>query len=129
MRNSHADTARNARRLAVLIASLCVFAALPLLASARARTASINVVNNSSREIIHVYLSHADGDDWGQNQLGDSSISPGQSFTISNVSWDQPQVKVIAEDRNGCFLSAVVTYGDGAAWTITNDTAADCGGN
>ena len=127
MRNSHADTEHKARRLFVLVAALCVFAALPLLAGARARTASINVVNSSSREIIHIYLSHADQDDWGQNQLGDSSIPSGQSFTISNVSWDQSQVKVIAEDRDGCFLSAVVTLGDGASWTVTNDTTADCG--
>jgi hypothetical protein len=126
MRNSQAVHARKVRRLVVLAASLCVFAALPLLSSARARSTSVSVVNNSNKEIIHIYLSHADRDDWGPNQLGDSTIPSGQSYSL-NVSCDQSQIKVVAEDSNGCFLSAVVSCGDTATWTITNDTAADCG--
>lgn len=129
MTNSQAKPGRRASRLFVLVAAICAFAALPLLSSARARTASINVVNNSSREIIHVYLSPANSDDWGPNQLADSAtIASGQSFTVSNVACDQPQIKVVAEDTNGCFLSTVVTCGDAATWTITNDTVANCGG-
>lgn len=125
MRNSHAK--RSPRRLAMLAALCCAFAALPLLSSARASTASINVVNNSGREIINLYLSPADSDNWGPDQLGDAHITTGQSFTISNITCDQPQIKVVAEDKDGCFLSAVVSCGNAATWTITNDTAADCG--
>ena len=65
MRNSQAVRERKVRRPAALVAALFVFAALPLLSSARARSASVNVANNSSREIIHIYLAHADQDDWG----------------------------------------------------------------
>lgn len=127
MKYSHANIRSNAPRALAFIAALCAFVALPLLAGARARTASINVVNNSGREIINIYLSPADSDNWGSDQLNDASITPGQSFTISNVSCAQPQIKVVAEDKNGCFLSAVVSCSDTATWTITNDTAADCG--
>jgi hypothetical protein len=127
MSNSRVYLEGSARRLIVLVIALSVFAALPLLASAR--TASITIVNNSSREVAHVYLSHSDQDDWGQNQLGESSIGSGQSFTISNVSWDQPQLKVVAEDGDGCFLYGIVSTTDGSTWTITNNTARDCGGN
>lgn len=122
MRNSH--TQSKTRRL-FAVAALCAMAALPLLAAAR--SASINVVNNSGREVIHIYLAHADRDDWGPNQLGDSTIRSGQSYTLSNLSWDQSQVKVVAEDRDGCFLSSVVSATDDSSWTITNDTPADCG--
>ena len=127
MRNSQSVHGRKVRRLAALVAALCVAAALPLLSSARARASSLNVANNSGREIIHIYLAHAGQDDWGANQLGSSTNPPGQSFAISNFSWDQAQVKIVAEDKDGCFLSGVVTLDDGATWTITNDTAADCG--
>lgn len=127
MSNSRVYLEGSARRLIVLVIALSVFAALPLLASAR--TASITIVNNSGREVSHVYLSHSDQDDWGQNQLGESSIGSGQSFTISNVSWDQPQLKVVAEDGDGCFLYGIVSVTDGSTWTITNNTARDCGGN
>jgi hypothetical protein len=127
MRNSHANNKSGARRTVVLIIALCIFVALPLLSNARVRSNSINVVNNSSREIINLYLSHANQDDWGSDLLSNATLTNGQSFTISNVSCDEAQIKVVAEDANGCFLSAVVSCGDAVTWTITNDTAADCG--
>ena len=118
---------QNLRGLIIVSIAILAFSALPALLSARAQTASIKIVNNSTRQILHVYLSHVDTDDWTGNQLGDSVISSGQSATISNFACDQQQIKVIAEDQNGCFLSSVVACGDSVNWTITNDTAADCG--
>ena len=117
------------RSLIIVCVLVLAFASLPLLLSARSRTtASINIVNNStSREIVHVYLSHVDADDWTGNQLGDSTILPGQSFTLSNFTCDQQQIKVIGEDQDGCFLSSVISCGQNSTWTITNDAARDCG--
>ena len=123
MRNSHIK-----RNLLLLIILGAAIAALPLLSRAQPST-SVNIVNASTHEIRHVYLSHVGADDWSGNQLGDSVISPGQSFTLSNVACDQQQVKVIGEDEDGCFLSTVVNCGDNAVWTITNVTVRDCGGN
>lgn len=127
MKNS--DGMRNPRSLIIICVALLTLAALPLLSSARASSTSVNIVNNSSRQIRNVYLSHVDADDWSADQLGEATIAPGQSSTISNVACDQQQVKVIAEDQDGCFASTVVTCGDSSTWTITNDTARDCGGN
>jgi len=121
MRNSHIK-----RNLLLLIILGAAIAALPRLSRAQQST-SVNIVNASTREIRHVYLSHVGADDWSGNQLGDSVISPGQSFTLSNVACDQQQVKVIGEDEDGCFLSTVVNCGDNAVWTITNVTSRDCG--
>jgi hypothetical protein len=112
-------------RLAILCMVLGLLIALPLISSA-SPSGSVNIVNNSSREIRHVYFSPVDGDTWSANQLGDSVIAAGASFTVNNAACDQQQIKVIAEDQNGCFLSAVVECGTNATWTITNDTAADC---
>jgi hypothetical protein len=109
--------------------ALFVGAALPLLSSARSPSTSVNIVNNSNRVIRNVYISHVDQNDWSGNQLGNTTIGPGQSFNLNNVTCDQQQVKVIGEDQDGCFLSTVVNCGDSATWTITNDTAADCDGN
>jgi hypothetical protein len=116
----------NFRSLIILVA--LAIAIVPVISSAKPLTASIQIVNSSSRTIRNVYLSHANADDWGSNQLGDSTIGAGASFTISNVSWDEQQVKVIAEDQDGCFLSEVVAVASTSTWTITNNTAADCGG-
>ena len=123
MKNSHSK--RSLYRLAIL--SLSLFA-LAVLSSARTpTTTSVNIVNNSNREVRNVYLSHVNADDWGGNQLSNGQvIAPGQSYNLSNVACDQQQVKVIAEDQDGCFLSTVANCGGSATWTITNDTARDC---
>ena len=127
MRNSY--TLRNVRRLIIFCAVFSALVALPMLSRARPATTSVNIVNNSNREITHVYLSHVNADDWSGNQLGDATtIAPGQSATLSNLACDAQQVKVIAEDQNGCFLTTIVNCGDSATWTITDDTSADCGG-
>jgi L-ascorbate metabolism protein UlaG (beta-lactamase superfamily) len=123
---------RSPRILIIICVALLAVASLPLLSSGRSRAAatSVSIVNNTSgRTVVHAYLSHLNSDDWGGNQLGDVTIGPGQSYNLTNVACDQQQVKVIAEDQDGCFLSTVVTCGDSGTWTITNDTARDCGGN
>ena len=118
-------TMRNIFRLVVSCAVFGALATLPLLSSARSSN-SVTIVNNSSRAIRYVYVSHVEVDDWSGNQLSGDGIASGQSGTV-NFSCDQQQIKVIGEDQDGCFLSTVVACGGNATWTITNDTAADCG--
>ncbi|MEK6334549.1 MAG: hypothetical protein AABM67_06340 [Acidobacteriota bacterium] len=110
---------------------LCVgLFAMTAFSAARTLTTSVTIVNNSDRAIRNVYLSHVNVDDWGDNQLPDgASIASGQSYNLSNVACDQSQVKVIAEDQDGCFASTVVNCGSSGTWTITNSTARDCGGS
>ena len=119
---------RKPRRLIIICVALLAFASVPLLSTARTGTStSVNIVNNSNRVIRSVYLSHINADDWTGNQLSNgANIGPGQSSTLSNVACDQQQVKVIAEDQDGCFLTTVVSCGESSTWTITNSTAADC---
>ena len=125
MKNS--ATRRNLFRLAGLSLSLFALAALSS-ASTTGTSTSVNIVNDSTREIRNVYLSHVNSDDWSDNQLSNgATIAAGQSYNLSNVACDQQQVKVIGEDQDGCFLSVVVSCGDSSTWTVTNDTARDCG--
>lgn len=113
-------------RLIILTVFVCALVAMPLLSSAHPTASGITVTNNSSREIIHVYLSPVEQENWGPDQLNNASLVSGQSVTLSNVSCSGAEIKVIGEDRDGCFLSAVVSCGDGQ-WTITNETPTDCG--
>jgi hypothetical protein len=99
----------------------------PLLSRAYAPSTAITIVNNSSREIRHVFLSPPDQNNWGPDQLGSSAIAPnGGSATVS-ASCGGASIKVIAEDHEGCFSYQVLTCSDNATWTITNDTTRDCG--
>jgi hypothetical protein len=120
---------RTNRNLSIVVIFCIAMFALAALSSAKTTTTSVNIVNNSNKEIRNVYLSHVNADDWGANQLGAATIPAGQSFNLNNVACDQQQVKVIAEDQDGCFASTVVNCGDSATWTVTTNTAWDCGGN
>lgn len=116
------------KRIALVTIVIGVFAALPLLSVARTSPAAtaITIVNNSNREVRHVYLSPTNADNWGPDQLGGTAIVTGGTYTLSNVSCDQ-SVKVIAEDQDGCFVYTTATCGESATWTITSDAARDCG--
>ena len=111
-------------RLLILVA---IVALVAVAISAAQPATSVNIVNNSSGQILHVYLSHVNADDWGTDQLNNATIQSGQSSTISNFACDAAQIKVIAENQDGCFVSTVIACGTNATWTITNNTAADCG--
>lgn len=112
----------------VLSAFIGIMVCAPLLSNAYAPTTSITIVNNSSREIRHVYFSAPDQNNWGSDQLGNSTITAnGGSVTLGNVSCGGATIKVIAEDSEGCFAYQVVSCSDSASWTITSETARDCG--
>lgn len=99
----------------------------PLASKAHAPTTAITIVNNSGREVRHVFLSAPDSNNWGSDQLGSSVISANGGSVTINASCDGPSVKVIAEDQDGCFSYQVVSCSENATWTITNSTARDCG--
>ena len=114
--------------LAVLGMFIGMMAFGPLLSKAHAPTTAITIVNNSSREIRHVYLSPPDQNTWGSDQLVNSVIAPnGGSFTISDANCGGASIKVIAEDHEGCFTYKVVACSSSVTWTITNDDSRDCG--
>lgn len=102
----------------------------PLFSTAHSRTttdgATIVVTNDTSRSMKFLYTSPTDNDTWTPNQL-DQSLSPGQSLTISVDSCSGAEIKVIAEDGDGCFVSAVVACAANSTWTITNDAVPNCG--
>ena len=121
------DGHRNTRGFIIICVALLALVAVPLMSSARTPTTSVSIVNQSSKEIRNVYLSHVNADDWSANQLGNATIPAGQSFALSNVACDQQQVKVIAEDEDGCFASTVISCDQSSTWTVTDSTARDCG--
>src|SRR5215210_4700098 len=114
--------------LGVLATFVGIMVCGPLLSQAYAPSTAITIVNNSNREIRHVYLSPPDQNNWGSDQLMNSVISPnGGSFTIGNVSCGGSSIKVIAEDQDGCFLYQVVSCSENASWTIASNATRDCG--
>ena len=124
-------TLRKSSPLFTSLAVLGIFVGMmvcgPLLSKAHAPSTAITIVNNSSREIRHVYLSAPDSNNWGSDQLGSSVISANGGSVTINASCDGSSIKVIAEDHQGCFFYQVVSCSENATWTITNSATPDCG--
>ena len=129
--NDMRTTLRKSRFLFTSLSALAIFVGMmiggPLLSRAHAPSMAINIVNNSNREIRHVFLSAPDSNNWGSDQLGSSVISANGGTVTINASCDGPSIKVIAEDNQGCFFYQVVSCSENATWTITNSSTPDCG--
>ena len=112
--------------LALVALSVTLLVSITGLSRARTTTINLTVVNNTSGEIRHLFLSPPDSNNWSSDQLNDSAIAPSQSATVT-VSCDQANTRLIAEDHDGCFIYQVVSCSSDISWTITNDTVRDCG--
>lgn len=126
MRNFHALLS-NTRiyRLLILVGAVSLFCVLTPLSSATAPTLTLSVVNNSQKEIRHLFLASAGTDNWGDDQISEP-ISAGTSRNI-NASWNESTVKVVVEDEDGCFLTTTLDAAGNPNWTITSSTARNCG--
>ena len=124
-------TLRKSRPVFTSLVLLGIFAGVmvcgPMLTKAYAPTTAITIVNNSNREIRHVFLSAPDSNNWGADQLGNSVIAANGGSVTFNASCTGSSIKVIAEDQDGCFSYQVVSCSESATWTITSGTTRDCG--
>jgi hypothetical protein len=126
MQNSY--TRKMKRILVVGLMSTTALVALAFMVAARpTNTIAITVNNNSHRDIRHLYLAAGDPNNWGPDQLNGSTVSPGASYTINDVSCNGASVRVVAEDGDGCFVYHNATCDGDQTWEITDATAPDCG--
>ncbi|HEX3232360.1 MAG TPA: hypothetical protein VHQ95_25500 [Pyrinomonadaceae bacterium] len=127
MKNSNARIPYGRSWSALLVALLCGLVVAPLASRARLQ-ATITLTNNSSREITHVYTSPTDRKEWSEDRLPEGSkLLTGESVTLSNVITENDQIKIIAEDKEGCFMYSVVSCAEPATLIVNNSTPRDCG--
>lgn len=137
MRNPMTKTTpKSLVRLLIFTLLIGVVGSINALSSAAVRDLSraepmmtITVTNNSAREIYHLYLSPVDRNKWGPDLLlAGAIIRTGDSFAINDVTCEGNEIKIIAEDKTGCFTYGKLGCGQNATdWIITNDLPVDCG--
>ena len=129
-------TLQGMKRIVALGTLVCALVGIPALSNGANNSVhsaqplmTIAVVNNSSRDIYHLYLSPVDRDAWGPDLIPEGTLlRVGETFTISDASCTGNEIKVIAEDRQGCFVYAVMGCAQASnGWTITDATPPDCG--
>lgn len=116
------------------VAILCAAVIAPVQSKRASASSSIaptfmgiTVTNNSSRPISHLYISQINPEVWSADLIS-QPLTNGQSFTITDVSCTGNEIKVIAEDQQGCFSYAVLSCAQATtSWVVTNESPVDCG--
>jgi hypothetical protein len=102
------------KRALPMLAMACV---LPLLASTAASAASMQIVNDSDRDIGEVRLSVAGTESFGRNQIRDD-IESGQSFVLPPLQPGLYDVRIVT-DGESCTLGAA-NLSVPKTWVVTN---------
>jgi len=99
------------------------------LASGSSYDSAVNIVNHSDWSIHELYVSSADADEWGDDQLGSEVIeSGGGSFLLHSIPCDDYDVRLVDEDGDECVVGGVPLCADDDDWVISNDDLLACQG-
>jgi hypothetical protein len=105
-----------------------VLSALALPSLAAPKKASVKIINQSKWEIHHVFLSSTDDESWGEDLLEDEILAKGDSLTVTHITCDLYDVKVVDEDGDECIIEEVDLCGDESYWKITDKDLLECEG-
>lgn len=117
------------RHLRSLFAFVVVGAVVSMAVAAMAadkKKASVKVVNKSDWTIVELYLSPVDDTKWGPDQLGDETIKPGDTYTLTDVPCDNWDVRLVDEDKDVCIVEDVDICASSETWTITSKDLLKC---
>jgi hypothetical protein len=117
---------RKCLRIVLAAAVLCTSSTVFWIYGASLQSVQLTIVNNSAKDIRYLYLSPAENDNWGPDQLNNSGIGAGARRTVQ-FTWEPATIKLVAEDQDGCFLTKTVTVSSSIEWMITSDTPRNCG--
>lgn len=105
---------------------LLAFDGSAAIAAAPAPLHAVTLANRSARPIQQVLISSSDAGDWGEDRLGNTSISVGEAATVHYRGDCVADIRVVfdnrsAEERRGVDLCAASRIAIGPGWT-TADT-------
>jgi hypothetical protein len=87
---------------------------------------NVIVVNKSLWAIHEMYFSPTDETEWGEDQLGDTTIETGEQFTLTGLPCDKWDVRVVDEDGDECVIGGVTLCEDTDEWVINDSDLLTC---
>ncbi|MDY7080119.1 MAG: hypothetical protein SXV54_24830 [Chloroflexota bacterium] len=97
----------------------------PTPAPTVAPAATLEIINDSGADIWYVYLSPSSSDEWGDDQLGDTVIAAGESFTLTDIPFGTYDVKADGAGSNVIELWLDVEFDGPMTWTIVGSESLD----
>jgi len=110
--------------------TLLTFGALLFISGTTAlaadRTATVKFMNKSDWEIHHMYLSPAESEEWGEDQLGEATIPSGGAYTLTGIPTGATyDFKIIDEEGDECVIEGIEIRGSDKV-KITNKDLLEC---
>jgi hypothetical protein len=111
-------------KLAIMVLSFSLLT--PLLAYAQSKSSDVVIVNNSNREVHHLYVSPSDDDAWGPDQLDPDVLARKDSLTLKNIPCDEYDFKIVDKKGAICVIEAVFVCKIRGQLSITEKMLAGC---
>ena len=87
------------------------------------------VVTNKSKWAVHqMFLSPANDNEWGPDQLASQTIEPGAKFTLNKIPCNTYDIKVVDEDGDECIVKGEKFCGHDVTWDLTDEELLGCEG-
>lgn len=96
--------------------------------TAVATTSSVKLINKSKWDIHHLFLSPVDETEWGPDQFGDHVLEAAGTFTLTDITCDTYDVKVVDEDGDECVIEDAAICGEDLEFKITSALLLECEG-
>jgi hypothetical protein len=110
------------KRAALFVAGLVIAAS----AAAAKFDSDVTIKNDSAWTLVNLYMSAADENEWGPDQLGEQVIETGGSFKIHSIPCDSYDIKIVDEDGDECVIGGVDVCADSNTWTVSDDDLLAC---
>lgn len=85
----------------------------------------VDFVNKSKWTIEEMYLSPTHEEKWGDDQLGEKVIKPGETFKLTGIPENKYDFKLIDEDGDECVVASLKVAQD-STLKITDQNLLDC---
>jgi hypothetical protein len=96
---------------------------------ALALAANVLVVNRSDFDVRHLYLTYADSDDWGEDQLGPGGLPHRTGrVRLTGLACETYDVRLESPGGRACEVDDVEICDRDEVWTITNEQLRACVG-
>lgn len=102
--------------------SLVVFG---IVCTANAKPVDVDFVNSSKWTIEEMYLSPTKEEKWGEDQLGEKVIKPGDTYKLTGVPENKYDFKLVDEDGDECVVASLKVAQD-STLKITDQNLLEC---
>jgi hypothetical protein len=83
---------------------------------------SLEVINESSDTIVHLYISPSDSETWGDDWLAGDTIGAGGSYTVSDIPRGTYDIQAADADENSVEVVYNVSLSGYSSWTVVGKT-------